>query len=187
MFSAIRNSYGKYLLEKRIKHIRRDKAVHNFNTARSACIIFQCTEDEDFNIIKSFKKFLEEHDIKVFVIGYVDEKQVPDHFLLRTGFNCFCQKELNWAYIPSSPFLTEFLSKEFDLLFDLSLRKLFPVHYLVSMSRAQYKIGRFTENNNYDLMIDIRKENRLVYFCDQIRHYLGMIKSSRQAVTQDSF
>ena len=187
MFSTIRISYGNYLLKKRIKHINRDKAVHNFETARSACIIFRCTEDEDFSIIKSFKKFLEENKINTFVIGYVDAKQVPDHFLLRTGFNCFCQKELSWWHIPSSPVLTEFLSKEFDLLFDLSLKNIFPVHYLVSMSRAQYKIGRFTDDNNYDLMIDISKDNRLAYFCDQVRHYLGIIKSSRQAVGEGSF
>jgi len=187
MFSNIRQSYGNYLLKKRVKHIKRDKAVHNFETARSACIVFQCIEDEDFSIIKSFKKFLEVHKIKTFIIGYVDEKQVPDHFLLRTGFNCFCQKELNWGHIPSSPVLTEFLSKEFDLLFDLSLKKIFPVHYIVSMSRAQYKIGRFTDDNNYDLMIDIRKENKLAYFCEQVQHYLGIIKSSRHTVTEGTF
>jgi len=187
MFSNIRKSYGKYILKKRLKHFDRDKAVHNFESAKTACILFQCTEDEDFSIIKSFKKHLEEHKIETYIIGYVEAKQVPDHFLLRRGFNCFCQSELSWNHIPSAPFLTEFLSKEFDMLFDLSLVTLFPVHYLVSMSKAQYKIGRFTDNTSYDLMIDIARENRLAYLCEQLKHYLGIIKSSRHTVREGSF
>ena len=54
------------------------------------------------------------------------------------------------------------------------------------LSRAKYKIGQYTEDDIYDLMIDIGKEKKLDYFCEQVRHYLGIIRSSDTAVPAGS-
>lgn len=184
--SNIRLSLGTFTLKKRLKQIKRFKIVHNFETARSAGIIFHCTGDHDFEVIKTFKKYLEQRHIEPFIIGFVSEKQVPDYFLLRQGFNCFCLKDLNWFYIPSVPMVEQFLKKEHDLLFDLSTGFHFPLHYLVSLSTAHYKIGRFSTQTNYDLMIDIKKENKLAFFTDQIIHYLNIIQRTNDELVEDS-
>lgn len=182
----MRLSLGTYTLKKRLKQIKRFKTVHNFETARSAGIIFHCAGDNDFEVIKTFKKYLEQRNIETFIIGYISEKQVPDYFLLRQGFNCFCQKDLSWFYIPSVPVAEQFLKKEFDFLFDLSTGFHFPLHYLVSLSTAHYKVGRFTAQTNYDLMIDISMENKLSFFTDQIIHYLNIIQRTNDELIEDS-
>ena len=184
--SNLRRSYGNYLLNKRIRHVKRQRAIRNFTTAKSACIIFQCKEIGDFSIIKTFREYLEGNDIRTYVIGYVHAKQIPDQFLLRTGFNCFSFKDLNLWHIPMAPFLQGFEQKEFDLLLDLCMENHFPVRYLSRISRAKYKIGQYTEDDIYDLMIDIGKEKKLAYFCEQVRHYLGIIRSSDTAVPAGS-
>ena len=162
------------------------KTVHNFETAKSAGIIFQCTEDKDFETIKAFKTYLENRGIETLVAGYVDEKLVPDHFLLRQGFHFFCKNDLNWIYIPNVPVAMEFLKKDFDLLFDLSKRDLFPVQYLVSLCKAQYKVGRFSDGGGNDLMIDVSKEKGLDYFTEQIIHYLNILHRSHEELIEDS-
>jgi hypothetical protein len=169
-----------------LSEIKRYKTVHNFETAKSAGILFQCTEDNDFEVIRDFRKYLEKRQIETLIAGFVNAKQIPDFFLLRQGFNCFCLKDLNWIYIPDIPVAGEFLKKEFDLMFDLSLNFRFPIHYLASMSKAHYKIGRLSTETNYDLMIDISKENKLAYFTGQIIHYLNIIHRSNNQMIEDT-
>ena len=183
--SNIKLSLGSYTLKKRSKQIKRFKTVHNFNTARTAGIIFHCTGDNDFKVIKTFKKYLEQRQIEPFILGYINEKQVPDYFLLRQGFNCFCLKDISWIYIPSVPAVEQFLKKEFDVLFDLSTGFHFPIHYLVSLSTAQYKVGRFTTQTDFDLMIDISKDNNLAFFTEQVIHYLNIIQRTNDHLIED--
>lgn len=172
----IRCYFGRYYLARRIKKLPgRNKRIFNFSTAGSAGLIFECRSEEEFRVVKEFKHFLEQESIATDVVGYVSDKHIPDHYLLRTGFNFFCQKDLNWYFRPETSFTEDFLQRDFDLLFDLSLRNLFPVNYLVKLSPAAYKIGRFRETDQYDLMIDIKEEPSVSFFISQLRHYLSML------------
>ncbi|MFC2098988.1 DUF6913 domain-containing protein [Bacteroidota bacterium] len=171
----IRKFFGNYDLGRKAKHITRNKRIYNFTTARTAGLIFDCRNEEEFNAVRDFKQFLESESIKTDVIGYVSDKQVPDHYLLRSGFNFFCQKDLTWYYKPDMAFTNDFLGKNYDILFDLSLKELFPVNYIVKLSPSSYKIGRFRETNHYDLMIDIKENKSVPYLIDQIKHYLSIL------------
>jgi len=171
----IRKFFGRYDLKRKSHLIRRNKRIHNFTTAGSAGIIFNCRQEEEFLAVKEFKQFLESESIRTDVIGYVSDKLVPDHYLLRTGFNFFCQKDLTWYYRPDTPFTDDFIKKNYDILFDLSLRDFFPLNYIVRLSPAAYKIGRLCESCQYDLMIDVKEEKSVRYLIDQIKHYLSIL------------
>jgi hypothetical protein len=177
----IRRFFGRYDLRRKSKHVKRNKRIHNFTTAASAGIIFNCRTEEEFRAVKEFKEFLESESIKTDVIGYVSEKQVPDHYLLRTGYNFFCQKDLTWYYRPDMAFIDDFLRKEFDILFDLSMKDLFPVNYIVRLSPSSYKIGRFRETDQYDLMINIKDNKDVPYLLEQIKHYLSILHTKAAA------
>jgi hypothetical protein len=180
----IRKYFGRYHLRRKSRNIARNKRIHNFTTAATAGIIFNCRNEEEFDAVKEFKHFLESESIRTDVVGYVSDREVPDYYLLRTGFNFFCQKDLNWYYRPDVPFVNDFIRTEYDILFDLNLKDFFPVIYIVRLSPAAYKIGRFRENDQYDLMIDIKKEPTVMYLIDQIKHYLSILHTSR-AVRDD--
>jgi hypothetical protein len=70
------------------------------------------------------------------------------------------------------------MKKDFDLLFDLSLKDLFPVRYMTEISPATCKVGRYMESGRYDLMIDVRENESVDYLIEQIRHYLPMLHPS---------
>jgi hypothetical protein len=178
----IRRSAGRFYLKKQLKQFTRNSRTHNFTTAASAGIIFHCRHEEEFSEVKEFKKFLESESIRTEVIGYVSDKEVPDHYLMRKGFSFFCQKDLNWYYRPDKPFIEDFIRKEFDILFDLSLRDLFPVNFIVKLSPSSYKIGRYRETKQYDLMIDIDKDESVQYLLQQIRHYLSILHTKSGVV-----
>jgi hypothetical protein len=112
-------------------------------------------------------------------MGFVDDQEIPDHYLLRKGFQFFCQKDLKWSKVPGVPFVRDFSVKTFDILFDLSLEDHFPVNYILKLSPATYKIGRLVKHTEYDLMIDIEKEISINYLIEQIRHYLSIIHTNK--------
>ena len=173
----IRKSFGAYDLRRKSRLIIRNKRIHNFTTARTAGIIFICRSEEEFTAVKEFKQFLENESITTDVIGYVNDKQVPDHYLLRTGFNFFCQKDTTWYYKPNKAFVEDFSKKTYDILFDLSLQTLFPVEYILKISPSVYKVGRYRKANQYDLMIDIKDDKTVPFLIGQIKHYLAIIKT----------
>ncbi len=171
----IRKFFGIYDLRRKSRHVTRNRRIHNFSTADTAGIVFNCRSDDEFQAVREFKKFLDNQKIRTDVIGYVSDKQVPDHYLLRTGFNFFCKKDLNWCFRPDKAFVDDFIRKKHDILFDLSLRDLFPLNYIVNLSPSSYKIGRFRKDSEYDLMIDIKDQKSLPYLIDQVKHYLSIL------------
>jgi hypothetical protein len=175
LIENIQRLAGVLEVRRKLKLVKRDKCIHNFTTARSAGILFTCRNEGDFAAVKEFKEFLESEAIETSVLGFVDEMEIPDPFLLRKGFQFFCQKDLKWSKAPGALFVKDFARKPFDILFDLSLEDLFPVHFVLKLSPASYKIGRLVRHKEYDLMIDIEKERSIVYLIEQIRHYLSII------------
>jgi hypothetical protein len=175
LIKDIQRMAGTLEVRRKLRQVKRDKCIHNFTTARSAGILFTCRNEEAFAAVKEFKEFLESEAIETSVLGYVDDLEIPDLYLLRKGFQFFCQKDLKWSKVPGALFVKDFTRKPFDILFDLSLEDHFPVQTVMKLSQASYKIGRLVTHGEYDLMINIEKEISIVYLIEQIRHYLSII------------
>ena len=175
-FEKIRRSIGLFLLDRKARSIVRSRKIHNFTTARKAGIIFSCQNEEDFLAVKDFKKYLEEQNINTTVLGFINEKKIPDHFLLRTGFNFFCLKNLDLYYRPANQYIHDFLLDNFNILFDFSLKDYFPVRYISVLSPAEYKIGRLTSREDFDMMIDVKQNKHLDFFIEQVKHYLNQME-----------
>jgi len=179
LIKDIQRLSGTLELRRKLRHINRQKRIHNFTTARSAGILFSCRDEKEFEAVKEFKQFLESEAIETSVLGFVNDQEIPDHYLLRKGFQFFCLKDLKWSKVPAAPFARDFCIKPFDILFDLSLEDYFPVNYILKLNPASYKIGRLVPNTEYDLMIDIENEISIVYLIEQIRHYLSIIHTNK--------
>jgi len=172
----LRKYIGLYSLNIKAHSVKRHRKIHNFSTAQKAGIIFSCQSEEDFQAVKDFKKYLEEKSIKTSVLGFINDKKIPDHLLLRTGFNFFCLKNLDWYFRPANKFIHDFILDDINILFDFSLNDYFPVHYVSLLSPAEYKIGRLTQTDDYDLMIDVKQNKHLAFFIEQVKHYLNLIE-----------
>ncbi|MBN1183571.1 MAG: hypothetical protein JXB49_14875 [Bacteroidales bacterium] len=158
----IKEKFGYYLLERNIKKASRNVVVHNFDTAKTAGVIFNATHLINFEVVKKFVDFLQYKNIQVTTIGYVHSKKLIDHYLFRKGYDFFTKKDLNWYLRPSDRAVSNFLSKPFDILFNLSLETYYPIQYLVGMSKAMFKVGLFNQDEAYlDVMIDIEKEKKI--------------------------
>lgn len=153
-----------------IKSKAREVIACNVKEAKSIGILFNATHQISFEIVKAFVKDLSTKKNSVDVLGYVDSKQLIDHYLYRKGFDFFTQGQLNWYYKPNAPNVEKFIEKPFDILIDLSLDDPFPIHYIIACSQAKFKVGRYYEGQEcLDFMIDMEKEKEAM---DMIREEL---------------
>ena len=151
--------FGQRAMSQKIKSFKRNVSSCSIASAKSIGILFNATHQVSFEIVKELVKNVSTKSNTIDVLGYVDSKQLIDHYLYRKGFEFFTRNQLNWYYKPTEDFVEVFINKEFDLLLDLSLDNPFPVQYVLACSKARFKAGRFSNGQEFlDLMIDIEKE-----------------------------
>jgi hypothetical protein len=180
-FLKIRTALGNYILRKKIKSSSRKKQLHNFETAKTAGILFDAGDTESFKYIKDFSKFLKSENIKPQLLGYIESKEVPDEMVLWDDCDIVSINEIDWLLKPSSPEALRFINTEYNILFDLSLTHYFTMCYISKLSSAIFKVGRYTEeDNDFDLMIDVRKNPQVDYLIEQIKNYLSILNNPKK-------
>lgn len=176
---GIRENIGKRILKRKKKDFTRNVQVHNFDTARSAVILFPADNPEDFPAIKAFRKFLEESGVACKAYGYVPQKEIPQEMLFWKSYSFITRNDLNWYYKPSGDAVDSFYAQDPDILFDLTRNVPLELQYLVQLSNARFKIGIFTEEeNDYDLMINLTEKKDMGYLTAQIKHYVSMLNQT---------
>jgi hypothetical protein len=159
ILEKIRQFLGEQEIKKHLKGNKRQVVSCNIQNAKSIGILFDATHSVAFDIVKDLVKDLGKYRAKTMALGYVDSKQLIDHYLYRKGFDFFTRNQLNWYYKPISENVEEFIKKPFDLLLDLSLNNPYPLRYIDNCSSAKFKAGRYSPGQEQlDFMIDIEKE-----------------------------
>lgn len=172
----IQESIGFILLGRKIKKTLRERTVHNFKTAKLIGVVFNATEQKNYEKIRKFLSYLSDKKIRVIALGFIDNKNALNFYSYQTGVNFFSHKNLNWFRQPKCEAVNNFIELNFDILIDFTLYKWFPVQYITGLSKAKFKVGSLIENNsNYDMMIDISKNESLDYLIQQVTHYLSVI------------
>lgn len=176
LFVKTRKSLTKYSLRKKKALSVRNRQIHNFDTAKSVGIFFDTNDSKSFQDIRNFSKKLKARGIRYELLGYVDSDEIPGELLLWDDCNVISNKDIDWIYRPKDSITEGFISKEFDILFDLSLNNHISSFYIVSLSKAFFKVGKFSENeNDLDFMISIDQNNSVHYLIEQIEIYVSMI------------
>ncbi len=168
---------GLGILKTKIKKLSRNRGVFNLNNAKNIGIIYNATNQTTYNTALKFIKYLQEKNIKVNSLGFVNSKEVLNFYETSSDVDFFSKNNLNWYGKPNNPNTNEFIEKEFDVLIDLSLVDDFPLQYIVALSKAKFKVGRYTTDEGYyDFMINVEEKKEIDFLIDQIKHYLTMIK-----------
>ena len=175
--SNLRESIGKRVLKSRKKGLTRQVRVHNFNTARSAVLLFDTGNRESFQVIKDFRNFLEEKGIRCSAYGYVAEKEIPQEMLFWKNYSFITRKNLNWYMKPAGEAVDAFYGDNPDILFDFTLGHALELQFLVQLSGARFKVGCYTElENDYDLMINLTQQCNVETLAEQFKRYIGMLE-----------
>lgn len=177
--AGLRENIGKRVLKNKKKGQHREVCVHNFETAKSAVIIFNASEPDTFQVIKDFRKFIENQGIKCAVFGYVKQKEIPQEMLFWKNYSFITKSNLNWYLKPTGESVDSFYNQDPDMMIDFTRELSLELQFLVQLSNARFKIGSFTEKeNDYDLMINLTDQNDVAFLAEQIKHYVSMLNPS---------
>lgn len=188
LIQNIKNTVGNYFLSGEVKALKRDKMFVNMQDAKTVGIIFDATDNSNFELVKKYITYLREMKKRVKAIGYYDQKTIPAMAYSKLEYDFFCQKDLTWYNSPNSIYVKNFMDDKFDVLLDLNLGDIFPLRYIAALSKANFKVGKKSERNNsiFDLMIETDEKKGLKYFLKNIDTYLFIInKKHDKPVTAD--
>lgn len=170
-------SIGKYILQRRKRRLSRKVITRNLDTAKTALIIYNATEPINEEVVKKFARRLKEELIQVQVLGYINnngkKKSMPEN---QHGYSYFNQPMLNRFKIPDPTFIKKHITNNYHLLIDLNLDDQFPLQYISSLSKADFKVGLSGEYRDEvcDLTLSLHSKN-IEELTDQIMTYLAMI------------
>jgi hypothetical protein len=173
---------GSYFLAKEMRIRKRDMQGMGLDAARSIGVIFNAKDESSFKLIRELTDHLRGGGLRqVKALGFVPKAEVSAFLQSSQDFDFFSKQDFNWFFKPQGRKVAGFISEPFDILVDLRLNKSTPLLFIVGLSRAQFKVGRYGNNfkEYYDLMIDVEGEPELSYFIEQIKHYLTMLNEQK--------
>ncbi len=179
LLKKIKNGLAVRKLRSIYNKTKRRAVVCNLEQARSVGIIYDATNENDYNIAVNFINNLKSRVPEVYSIGYYSKKINENH--INNEFLLFYNKDLNWYGKPKSPQIDKFTNNKFDILIDLKLLDSIPLKFLLVESNSSFKVGRKSEKfpDFYDLMLSLDEKAGLDYFSEQVIVYLNMINNKK--------
>ncbi len=176
----IKEWLGRRALLKEAKPDRRPVAKNLGQSVKVGIIYFVADETAHNQVRNYVKKIKEELGItKIMALGYFDQKETPFYLHAKLNFDVFCVKNLNWYRIPSGNVVQNFISEEYDVLIDLTVRDMLPLQYVLAKSKARFKVGRLSDTNAHflDMMVDTAGADSLPQLIANLNRYLMMINA----------
>src|SRR5688572_3619106 len=120
MKKKIKSKIAHYLFHREFASHDRQQKVVSFTEARSIGIIYDSTNERNYDIIKRYVKELRDiYKKDVLALGYYDKKELPNDRFAKLGLDFFTRRALNWHYKPIAPIVKNFIAKDFDIFIDL--------------------------------------------------------------------
>jgi hypothetical protein len=180
LFRQVRLKIGDAILKKKIALTKRKKHYSNIKQVKNIGIVWDASKIDDFAYLTRFCQKMHENKTEVKIMGYFPGNTLPNQLTAVRYLSVIKKGELNFFYQPVSADTNAFINNRFDVLIDMNFKKLSPLQYISSLSKAGLKVGLFdseTVNNPFDLMMDLKSPVNTEGYLNQVVHYLEMINS----------
>jgi len=170
------------MLLKQHKDHSRGRAIMNIDSAGSIGIIYCGDNPDDVELMKNYVQTLRNLGKQVKSLGFINVKELPLGLNGSMMHQYYALKELNWYFKPSSQFIDNFVSDEFDILMDFGIPLQLPITYISSMSKAKCKVGRYLEKyvDLYDVMIEADTTKSLDYVVKTTHDYMMLLNKKSE-------
>lgn len=174
-----RLAWASTLLRRRIKKTFRNKKFNNLKNAHKIGIVWDGSYISDFKHINRLYSRMLEKGIQVDIVCYYPGKVLPDEYTALRYLTCFKRSDLNFFFLPAQDDLNEFISTPYEILIDINFKNQFPLLYVTSLSKAEFKIGADETINQsaLDMTIKLADKDNIEYYLEQAELYLNMINT----------
>ncbi len=147
----------------------------NIDSAKRIGVLFNATKTNDVITVTQFADHLRTEAKEVFILGFQDRK-----LKVEQDARLFDRNSINWFGIPRDTKVDDFQKINIDILICAFEEECLPLEYIVATSKARCRVGAFSKakTNYYELMINIKKDQQLVYLLKQIKHFLKVINKN---------
>jgi hypothetical protein len=180
MKKPLRLQLAGYMFRKEFGKQHSNRKLIPFEKAASIGIIYDSTDEKDFELVKKYvREIRETHHKEVLALGYYDQKELPPMRFSKLGLDFFTRKDLNWHFKPVAAVVKNFVKKDFDILIDLHNGNSILFRYIVAGSNAKFKIGRYDWKATpfYDFMLSVPENTSLKQLMEQLTHYLNSLRN----------
>lgn len=134
--------------------ILRNKEIVSLDGAKTIGIISEITDEDSYKHIFSLFTKLQNLQKTVWLMCYVDQKEVPYYCLQQLTADYFSKKNLNWFGKPDFVQMKDFLLRDFDVLIDLNQNSFSSITFMLAQTHAKFIVGSVPEHQPfYDLYI----------------------------------
>lgn len=175
----LRTWLGQQRISRDVKKNRRQTEVVSFDDALKIGLLYDATDERDSDAVKNYiKNVRSNYKKEILAIGYVDRKNLQKSQYAQVGLDFFTRKDVNFQMIPISPIVKNFINEQFDILINLNAGKCFPLKYIMIMSKAKFRVGRYitTGSESYDMMVKLTGDPPIKTVIEEIEHFLRLIK-----------
>lgn len=164
----IKEKIARRKLSKIIQTVERSPVFPNINKVKTIGVIWQPTQKEAFQFMKSF--FNRE---QVIFRGFcVFEAITNPH----QDANTLTVQDLDFWGLPKKDKVDEFINIRFEVLFNIALEDNLVLDYITALSQARFKIGSSQNVINYfDMNINIGENHDPMYVAKQQIFYLAQL------------
>ncbi|MEO0776530.1 MAG: hypothetical protein AAFW73_17220 [Bacteroidota bacterium] len=163
-----------HFLERKVTRTPIQRVPGDYASARKIGLLFDATDPERRPIVLQYAQSLKQKNKEVKLLAFYDAKQAQPNFT----FKHFTQKELNFWRHPSGSLVEDFIAQPFDILINLFFDAQAPLEYITALSRAQLRVGPYSERTYcYDLMIENQSPD-LPRFIKQVEFLLNKMNNS---------
>ncbi len=182
MNRRLRNKLSNYLLKKEIRNASRTTEVISFSKVRKIGILYDATNDHDYELMKNYVRQLMALSKDVVALGYFNKKELPNTRFMKLGLDFFTRKSLNWKMKPIHPIVNNFTTRDVDLLLVFNTERSIPLAHVANQVPAKFKIGLYDKHYSgmFDFMIKTESKPTLKQMLEQVSHYLNLIKNEKQ-------
>ncbi|HUS86574.1 MAG TPA: hypothetical protein VMW76_04970 [Bacteroidales bacterium] len=179
LFKNIRLSIGKSIIRKRLGKTHRVKKFNNLRNAHKIGIVWDGTFISEFSSITNFHREMHDRGIQIDIICYFPGKILPNEYTALRYLTCFKRSDLGLFYCPETPEVEEFINTPYEIIIDINFGRHFPLYFITSLSKAEFKVGASNtiNHNTLDMTIELSGKDSITYYLDQVKHYLEMINT----------
>ena len=174
----------KYLLRKRSKENDRPSRLVHGDLIMKIAVVAVYSNDASFSHILSYVNDLKKRGLKV-VDFYVffPSKKLKASYQSTTKEVPFSSADFNVFGKITSESMLKALTKEYEVLIDLSLGKSLACDVLISKLDATWKAGLHDEERAYllDFMIDMKNERDIRKLIHHLDHYITQFNTTKAA------
>lgn len=174
---------GNMIFMKRTQQPQKRRQVVSFEAARKIGVLYDATLEGDYESVKNYVKTIRAEHKEVIALGYVDGKDLSRNQFAQLGLDFFTRKDLKWNMIPHSLEVKNFINEPFDILINFDDGNCFPLSYISAMSKAHFRIGRYSKKNlhHFDFLIEAGNSTSLNNFIKEADKYLRIITNKNES------